>query len=64
MKAKELREQTEAELRELLREQTQAMVEFRAKRGVGDTSEQPLKMRFMRKDIARIGTIMRERGLS
>lgn len=63
MKAGTLREQTEEELRQLHRETKQHIHDLRAKRGLGEGSEQPLKTRTLRRELARIMTIMRERGI-
>ena len=64
MKAKELREQTEDEVLQALREATRALQDFRARKGVGDASEQPLKIRALRRDVARIKTVLKERGVT
>ena len=62
MKAAELREQTDDELRELHRDTRQALFEMKVKQGMGDSSEQPLRIRALRREVARINTVMRERG--
>jgi len=63
MKAAKLRELTVEELRQTHADTERAIREFRAKRGIGDASEQPLKIRMLRRDLARIKTVMRERGV-
>ena len=38
------------------------MAVFKAKRGTKDAAEQPLRIRTMRRELARILTILREQG--
>ena len=38
--------------------------EFRAKQGIGETSEHALQIRNLKRDLARIKTVMRERRLA
>lgn len=61
MKAKEMRQQTEDELRRLRDETRKEILQIRIKKGRGDESEQPLRVRGLRRDVARIETIMQER---
>ncbi len=61
MKASNLREQTSEELQQLLEDTQKELVDLNVKRGVQDSSEQPLRIRFLRKDVARIKTILTER---
>ena len=63
MKAKQLREKSLEELQQMQREIFRQIVEFRIKRSIGDTSEKPIKIRTMRRDLARINTLIREREL-
>jgi large subunit ribosomal protein L29 len=63
MKASVLREQTAEELALLAREHERQLVELKANKGLGDESEQPLKIRSVRRELARIRTVMREREL-
>lgn len=63
MKAATLREQTVEELLNLYRETGRHITEMKSKQGVGDSSEQPLKVRMLRRDLARIMTVMNERGV-
>jgi len=60
MKAKQLREKSLEELQQMQREIFRQIVEFRIKRSIGDTSEKPIKIRTMRRDLARINTLIRE----
>jgi ribosomal protein L29 len=64
MKAARLREQTADELRQMHGDTLREIREFRGKRGLGDSSEQPLRIRTLRRSLARIKTIMRERGVA
>ena len=61
MKATLLREQTAEELVLLVGERERQLMELKANKGLGDESEQPLKIRSVRRELARIKTIMRER---
>lgn len=61
MKARNLREQSDEELQQFSRETAQRIAELRAKKGIGDASEQPLRVRTLRRDLARMKTVMRER---
>jgi large subunit ribosomal protein L29 len=61
MKAASLREQTVEELNQLLLDTQKELFELKAKRGVGDKSGQPVRMRWLRRDIARIKTVLRQR---
>lgn len=63
MKAAQLREQSEEELRQMLTDGERELVKFRATRKTGDASEQPLRMRSLRREIARMKTVLRERGV-
>jgi len=63
MKASELREQTGEEILQTLRETTRELQDLRARKGVGDTSEQPLKERTLRRNLAKIKTVLHERGV-
>ena len=64
MKASSLREHTDEELRQLREETGRRLFEVRARKGTGGSSEQPLLIRSLRRDMARIKTLMKERGLS
>lgn len=63
MKATELRQRTDDELREAYDEARQELFELQVRKDVeGDAAEQnPLKARLLRRDIARIKTVMKER---
>jgi large subunit ribosomal protein L29 len=61
MKAAELRDRTDAELREAYEEQRQALFQLKVRKQVADEAENPLKVRVLRRTIARIKTLMRER---
>ena len=63
MKAAKLREQTDEELMNLYRETARHITELKSKQGIGDASEQPLRARTLRRDLARILTVMNERGV-
>lgn len=60
MKAKDIRELTEEELEQRLRERTDALVAFRMQLATG-VVDNTRAAREARRDIARIRTVMRER---
>lgn len=64
MKAIKLREHTDDELHQVFEETQRGIFEFRAKQGIGETSEHPLRIRNLRRDLARIKTVMKERRLA
>ena len=64
MKAENLREQTDDELRQELKDTQKNLFDIRVKRRTGDASEQPLRIRSLRREIARIKTVIRERELA
>ncbi|NQU41064.1 MAG: 50S ribosomal protein L29 [Lentisphaerae bacterium] len=61
IKASSLREQTDEELLNLIDETRTELASVRMMQRVGDGSQQPLKMRTLRRDIARIKTVMQDR---
>ncbi|MFC1499340.1 50S ribosomal protein L29 [Verrucomicrobiota bacterium] len=61
MKAANLRDQTDEELGNLYEDTKREFFELKMKKGSGDSSEQPLKVRGLRRDVARIKTVLRER---
>jgi large subunit ribosomal protein L29 len=64
MKAVNLREQTDEELRQLGRDTEKELHELRVKRSVAEAAEPPMRLRLLRRDLARIKTVLRERELS
>jgi ribosomal protein L29 len=61
MKPKKLREQSVEELRQLGVDTRRRMAEMRAKKGTKDATDQPMQRRVLRRDLARILTVLRER---
>lgn len=61
MKAAKLRDMTNEELAQQLREISGQMLDLRVRRGTGDQSTPPQRLRGFRRDIARIQTVTRER---
>ncbi len=61
MKATQLREQTAEELQEAYDEARQSLFDLQVRKDTGEDQGQPLKARTLRRDIARIKTIMNER---
>ncbi len=62
MKANELRAQTDEELRSKLLELHKEQFNFRMQRATGQLSK-PHQLRSLRKDIARVHTVLGERGV-
>ncbi len=62
MKANELRALTEAQLKEKLLEMHKEQFNFRMQRATGQLSK-PDQLSRVRKDIARINTILAEKGV-
>ncbi len=63
MKAGVIREQTAEELQEMCRMTQRSILEFKARQGIGESVDHPLKIRTLRRELARIKTIMKERGI-
>lgn len=61
MKAAKLREHTDGELQQLVNDTAQQLFDLRTKKGLGDSAEHPLRVRLMRREMARVKTIIRER---
>jgi len=61
MKATELRELKADELGQRIRETTQELRDLRLKHRTGDGAEKPLRIRTLRRDVARMLTVARER---
>ncbi len=62
VKASNLREQTDEELQNLMDETRSELANVRMMQRVGDGSQSPIKMRTLRREIARIKTVMQERS--
>ena len=62
MKASNLREHTDEELKELYEEKRKAISDLKVKSVIGETVDQPLQIRYMRRDIARINTVLNDRA--
>lgn len=63
MKAVNLREQTDDELRQECRDMLKELFDLRVRKQTGEGSEQPLRIRTLRRNVARAKTILRERGV-
>ena len=61
MKTSVLREQTDEELLQLILEHIREVNDLRVKKGIGDGSVQPLRIRAARRELAQLKTIVRER---
>lgn len=62
MKATRVREQTDEELRRLLGDATRELAELRVRKSIKGSVDQPMRLRTLRRDIARVRTVMRQRG--
>jgi len=63
MKAREIKENKIEELHQMEEDTERQIFEIKAKKGFGDSSEQPLKIRSLRRNLAKIKTVIREREL-
>ena len=61
MKARDLRELGADELAQKLRETSRELAGLRIKSGSGSGAEKPVRMRALRRDVARMLTVARER---
>ncbi len=61
MKAAEIRDRSTEELLGLLEEKRQALFELEVRKGVADEASNPLLARTLRRTMARIQTVMKER---
>jgi len=64
MKAGRLRENTDEELRQQYEDTRKEYADLRLKKHVGGDADQPLRLRTLRREIARIKTVMREREIA
>jgi large subunit ribosomal protein L29 len=63
MKAAELKQLTDEELRQRLEDSRQELFDFRVQKATGQM-ERPLRARTMRREVARVLTVMKQRGLT
>jgi large subunit ribosomal protein L29 len=63
MKASEVREMSTEELHQKISESTEELFNLRFQHGT-DQLENPMRLQQVKRDIARIKTILRERGLT
>jgi large subunit ribosomal protein L29 len=63
LKAEHIREMSEAEIRAAIAEREESRFRLRF-RGATEQLEKPLELRWLRKDIARLKTVLREREQS
>ncbi|WP_309381518.1 50S ribosomal protein L29 [Cerasicoccus frondis] len=63
MKAKDIRELSPEELNKKLRESREELVNLRVRKQVGQV-ENPAQLRTIRRDIARIETILKQKAAS
>jgi large subunit ribosomal protein L29 len=63
MKAAKIREHTDDELRQMAEDTAQQIYDLHTKKGAADATDHPLRVRLLRRELARIKTIIREREL-
>ncbi len=63
MKAKELRQKSTEELIQLLNQLREKLMQLKMRKEAGMPLENPMEIRNTKRDIARILTILRERGI-
>ncbi len=61
MKARDIREMSAEELDQKVRTLTREARDLRVKNRSGDTAEKPVRIRMLRRDIARLLTVSKER---
>ena len=61
MKARELKELGAEELAQRIRENSQELRDLRLKQSAGNGVEKPLRIRLLRREVARMLTVKRER---
>jgi large subunit ribosomal protein L29 len=60
MQASEIRDMSDGDIQALITEKEEARFRLRF-RGATETLDKPLELRWLRKDIARLKTVLRER---
>jgi ribosomal protein L29 len=60
MKAPKLREHSKEELQQLLADTRKEILDLKIKKSMGDGSGQPLRIRTVRRELARIATVLKE----
>ncbi|HXB23899.1 MAG TPA: 50S ribosomal protein L29 [Gemmatimonadaceae bacterium] len=63
MQTEEIRQMSDADIQALIAEKEESRFRLRF-RGATETLDKPLELRWLRKDIARLKTILRERERS
>jgi ribosomal protein L29 len=63
MKIKQIRENSSEEIRALIQESEKEMLGMKVKKAAADGSTQPLKIRTVRRAVARMQTVIREREI-
>ncbi|NLB69431.1 MAG: 50S ribosomal protein L29 [Lentisphaerae bacterium] len=61
MKVKHIRENTDEEIRQRIEATEKEILTCKMKKATADGSIQPLKIRMLRRDLARMHTVLRER---
>jgi large subunit ribosomal protein L29 len=64
MKALNIREQTDEELQQACRDMRRELFDLRIRKRTGEGAENPLRIRTLRRDVARAMTVLRERGVA
>jgi len=64
MKARDIRELGPNELDQRVRDTTRELVDLRLKNKSGSTADKPVRIRLLRRDVARMKTVRHEREMS
>ena len=64
MKSASIREYTDEEIGKVLSDKRKELFGLKVKKRTGESAEQPLLVRALRRDVARIKTVIRERQLA
>ncbi len=64
MKASTIRDLNDEELMQMQEDLHKKLFDLHVRKGMGDSSDQPLLVRMVRRDVARAKTVARERGVS
>ena len=61
MKAKDIRAKSETEIKTDIKDARKRLLDLKVKEAAKNSGRAPLEVRFLRKDIARMETVLRER---
>ncbi|MCL1856191.1 MAG: 50S ribosomal protein L29 [Kiritimatiellaeota bacterium] len=64
MKAKDIRSKSDEEIKGDLKEVRRKLLDLKIKEAAKNSGRAPLEVRFLRRDIARMETVLREREIA